>query len=631
MTAKEWEEGLSQDSYADFDSEKVILSEPSINPIDLLPIPHPITHDPSVGELDYFYKNVSKHLIKDVIKIMNNGINIDLDKVAELETTVTNVLADVKARLADNKLIQDFQAFMYPIKFNAFKEEQENRKRPLSYYIKKYKGTIPHRTYAVNAYLNFIESPHAGKDKWTIKDLKGLNILLRDPIITILIEGKQMPTWEHLGMVAMAEDKLKLYNKSIDTKIKEKGTHELLLPPFNPGSNKQKRELFEWLGIDAIRFSDTSGEASWDREAIEELQVTVDKTETTLQEVLQLFVDHSFSAIINNNFIASFKKYTIDGVLYGNIKLFGAKSFRLTSSNPNLLNMPSTASIYAKPLKECFVAPKGYVILTADYNALEDRVIANLSDDDNKISIFKEGLDGHSLAATYYFKDRVEKVIGKPILDNKGASRLLKGLVGQNKEAKEIRQDGKPVTFGLSYGAYPQKVANTIGCSLEEAQEIFNAYHNEMFPKITNFREAIVTDAKKHGYTHLGLGCRLYTSNVGKEVRTLFNANSQFWSILTLLTINKMHTLIDSAGYTDDIKCISTIYDSIYFIVKEDADTIRWLNNVLIETMCVDYLVDQKVPNTAEAEIGYNWANLAEISNGATQKEITDKLGELRG
>ena len=561
---------------------------------------------------------------------MNNGIPIDLVKVAELEKTVKNVLADVEARLADNKVIQDFQAFMYPKKFKAFKEEQEDRKRPLSYYIKEYKGTIPQRTYVVNVYLTAINSPHAGKDKWTIKDLKGLNVILEDGVISHIIEGAVYHKLAEAGMKAMAEDKLMVYNKSIDARIKEKGTHEKLLPPFNPGSNKQKRELFDWLKVPAIRFSKDTGEASWNREAIEELQVTIDKTETTLQEVLQLFVDHSFSAIINNNFIASFKKYTIEGILYGNIKLFGAKSFRLTSSNPNLLNMPSTASIYAKPLKECFIAPDGWVIATADYAALEDRVIANLSHDDNKISIFEEGLDGHSLAATYYFKDRVEKILGRPITDNKEASKLLKGLTASSKEAKEIRQDGKPVTFGLSYGAYPQKVANTIGCTLEEAQGIFDAYHNEMFPEITKFRKEIVDEAKRIGYTHLGLGCRLYTSDVDKEVRTLFNANSQFWSIMTLLTINKMHSLIDDAGYMDDIKCISTIYDSIYFIVKEDTSIIRWLNNTLIEVMCMDYLVDQRVPNEANMEIGMNWAKLVELSNNATLNEITNKLGELR-
>ena len=337
-----------------------INEEEGFNPIDLLPIEHPIKVDPSVGELDYFYENVSKHLIEDVIKIMSNGIPIDLAKVAELETTVTNVLDDVTTRLASNSVIQDFQAFMYPIKFKAFKDEEELRKRPLEYYLKPYKGTIVHRSYAVNSYLITSKgSTHAGKDKWTIKELKGLNILLNDPIIDRFIKGEENPRWEAEGMKAMAEDKLAVYNRSVDNKIKEKGTQENLLPPFNCGSNKQLRELFEYLKIEPIRFSETSGEASWSRDAIEELQVTVDKSSIQIQEILQLIVDHSFSAIIKNNFIAAFKKFTIDGVLYGNIKLFGAKSFRLTSSSPNLLNMPSTTSIYAKPLKECFIAPDG--------------------------------------------------------------------------------------------------------------------------------------------------------------------------------------------------------------------------------------------------------------------------------
>ena len=231
------------------------------NPIDILPIEHPISSDPSVGQLDYFYENVSKYLIEDIIKVSSNGIPIDLDKVAELETTVTNVLDDVTTRLASNSVIKDFQAFMYPKKFKAFKDELELRKRPISYYIKEYKGTIPHRTYVVNTYLESIDSPHAGKDKWSVKDLKGLNIILEDTTIASIINNEATEDVLREGMLAMAKAKLEVYNRSIDTKVVDEGTQENLLPSFNPASSTQKRELFDWLGVEALSTSKTSGEA----------------------------------------------------------------------------------------------------------------------------------------------------------------------------------------------------------------------------------------------------------------------------------------------------------------------------------------------------------------------------------
>ena len=79
-------------------------------------------------------------------------------------------------------------------------------------------------------------------------------------------------------------------------------------------------------------------------------------------------------------------------------------SGRLSSSNPNLQNIPS-GSTYGKLVKRCFSAPKGWVFSGADFNALEDRINTLLTKDSNKLLVYTDGYDGHCLRAYYYWKE----------------------------------------------------------------------------------------------------------------------------------------------------------------------------------------------------------------------------------
>lgn len=109
-----------------------------------------------------------------------------------------------------------------------------------------------------------------------------------------------------------------------------------------------------------------------------------------------------------------------------------------------MLNAPSTASIYAKPVKRCFVAPPGYIFYAIDLSALEDRVMASLSRDTNKCNIFLQDLDGHCLNAYGYFLDEIAQympITGDTVTDVK----LFFKLQDEgHKELKAIRQKGKP-------------------------------------------------------------------------------------------------------------------------------------------------------------------------------------------
>lgn len=594
-----------------------------MRPYKLLPMPAPRDFDPSEEDPLFFYRNFAKPMIPDMIRMMNVGLHIDPDAVEELRATIDTVLLSVQERLEANDLIKEYQNSRLPAAQAAHAAEATKAIRTLDYYLKPYKpGDMVHRTWVVNHYL---ERKHRGKDtkdKWTVKDLKEYNIFLNDPFFKSIIEKREMKDVEFVvtAMLKLAQHKLDLWNRP----RYEKAETPVDLEDFNPGSSKQCKEFFELMNIEPIAFSKDTGEASWGRDAVE--QVLKESTDEKLIDVLEAMVDYSYSAIIKNNFLKAFDSFTIDGVLHGNIKLFGAKSFRPTSNNPNLLNAPSSKSIYALPLKKCIVAPPSKVIYAIDLAALEDRVMANLSGDVNKGNVFLEGLDGHSLNACGYFPEEIAKIMG-PNEDNVEYVKMFYHMVEElgNKDLKLIRTNSKAPTFKLAYGGYPDAHKGGV-----ITQEIFDNYHHVLYPGITDYRENYVLPAtRQQGYIHLGLGCRMYSSNPDEAIRTLNNATVQFWSILTLIAINEFNYRVDKEGLDMEIEISSTIYDSMYLHVTADAELLKWVNDTLVPIMCVQYLEEERIHNEASGEIGLNWADLHKIQNGATTEEIHEVLKSL--
>ena len=90
-----------------------------------------------------------------------------------------------------------------------------------------------------------------------------------------------------------------------------------------------------------------------------------------------------------------------------------------------------------------------------------------------------------------------------------------------------------------------------------------------------------------------------------------------------------MHQLIDDNNLQDDIFCTSTIYDSIYYCVREDATVIKWLNDNIIPIITQDFMVGQVIHNEASAEIGLDWSDLHHVANGATISDIQTILDSI--
>ena len=100
--------------------------------------------------------------------------------------------------------------------------------------------------------------------------------------------------------------------------------------------------------------------------------------------------------------------------LFGNFNLGGTLSGRLSSSDPNLQNLPATGTRYAKLIKSCFAAPPGWFFCGIDFNSLEDRISALTTKDPNKLKVYTDGYDGHCLRAYAYFGDQMPEIQQAP-------------------------------------------------------------------------------------------------------------------------------------------------------------------------------------------------------------------------
>jgi DNA polymerase-1 len=188
---------------------------------------------------------------------------------------------------------------------------------------------------------------------------------------------------------------------------------------FNPGSPKQlQRFLYDedFLGLPVLDYTDTKQPATG-ADTLEKLIMHTKDPEAV--RFLELLIEYKASAIILSTFLPAFLKAKKgkDGwyYLFGNFRLGGTASGRLSSNGPNLQNIPSAGSTkakrrLAKMIKECFEAPPGWLFVGLDFDSLEDKISAVTTNDPEKIKVYSDGFDGHCLRALAYFKEHMPDI-----------------------------------------------------------------------------------------------------------------------------------------------------------------------------------------------------------------------------
>ena len=278
-----------------------MTTDPNYSPHSLLPAPEPCTVSPPTS---FFYEHVAKHLVRDTVRIMHNGLPIDLNRVIELEDTLDTLLADVAARIAANTYIQQYMQQRHATLVQAYIDDRTSHLRSVDSFITPFvHNNAEHRSYFMHIYAEQqqITPPSevlpSGIAKWDARLVKKL--ATSRPLLQRLLAG-QLKTDHPIALQSMqlrAQHKADIYNRKFLAQIE---SPEVELPPFNVGSSTQKKQLFSLLGYESEVKSKHTGEDSWNRNQIERLLKETD--DSNLKDLLTAMIDYSYGAIINTHF-----------------------------------------------------------------------------------------------------------------------------------------------------------------------------------------------------------------------------------------------------------------------------------------------------------------------------------------
>jgi DNA polymerase-1 len=221
---------------------------------------------------------------------------------------------------------------------------------------------------------------------------------------------------------------------------------------------------------------------------------------------------------------------------------------RLSSTDPNLQNIPIRTE-EGRKIRQAFIAPKGYKIVSADYSQIELRIMAHLTADPGLMTAFHQGLDVHSATAAEVFGLAVDEV------------------------TPEQRRRAKAINFGLIYGMSPYGLSRQINVDREVAQHYMETYFHR-YPLVKQYMEDTKALARQQGYVETLKGRRLYLSDINSTnhnirsaaERAAINAPLQGTAaeIIKIAMINIDRWLIDKKM---DAKMIMQVHDELVFEV----------------------------------------------------------------
>jgi len=271
----------------------------------------------------------------------------------------------------------------------------------------------------------------------------------------------------------------------------------------------------------------------------------------------------------------------------------GAVTGRLSSSNPNLQNIPIRTA-EGRRVRNGFIAGPGDALLSVDYSQIELRIVAHMAEDEGMLTAFRQGQDIHATTAAAIYSVPLEAV------------------------TKEQRRHAKAINFGLIYGMSAFGLTRSTELTLAESQDFVEAYFKQ-FPGVKRYLDGIRKIAAEQGYVETLLGRRRYfpmlknPTNINlknREEREAINAPIQGTAAdIMKIAMLKIPVTLQKAGLSG--KMLLQVHDEI--VLECPKSELNATARVVQETMQAAYPLS--IPLLTEARWGPSWGEMQEMAN----------------